>query len=386
MLGPNEKLIADIQSAELLKKALDTLTEHQFQEAESLAYKALLTDPQNGYAHMIRLLAAAKVTDPMELPDEILFDPKNELMKNAVTYGDEQLKNMLVAAKANSVTGKFLEQAQTEERAGNYDKAYDFYKAMGKFHNGQEKAKEMRYKQGEKAYAAGDYEKAVQYFKDAAGIADSHEKLQLAIQAQQVRKAFEKEVGNQHTYIEKRLQALCPAELKQYRNMEKTVNRGSWCHGVGYLIAAALMLLASVAMCLDVNANNSFIYVLFGVCWAFAIHKVFDWDFSFFKSCFIAFLCSAAPFALRFLSDSLFETETPAFYIAVLFSGIVFIRGLFRQIEYLRAKSMKKKKVQYKLTVLDPKINAIRKELAEKYSAKIDKHIAERWARSLTLH
>lgn len=386
MLGPNEKLIADIQAAEALKNAFDKLKEHQYRETEELACKVLEIDPENGYAHMFRLLAAAKVTDPMELPDEILSDPDNELFNNAFTYCDDTLKGFLIAAKAGSVSGKLLEKAQKEERAGHYDKAYDLYKTLGKHHNGYEKAKEIRYKQGEKAYADGDYEKAVQYFKDAAGCADSREKIQLATQAQQARKAFEKEVGNQHTYIEKRLQALYPAELKQYRNMEKTVNRGSWCHGVGYLIAAALMLLASVAMCFDVNANNSFIYLLFGVCWAFAIHKVFDWDFRFFKSCFVGFLCSAAPFVLRFLSDSLFETETPAFYIAVLFSGIVFIRGLFRQIQYLRAKSMKKKKVQYKLTVLDPKINAIRKELAEKYSTKVDKHIAERWARSLTLH
>ncbi len=385
MEGPNERFISSLFNTGSLKKALDKLQQQQYEEAEEIARQVIEKAPENGIAHCILLLASAKVIDFTQLPDDILSDPENPLFKNAFTYSEPDVQDMLLAAKANSVSGKILDQAQKEERAGHYDRAYEYYKTLEKRLNGYEKAKEMRYKQGENAYASCDYENAVRYFKEAAGCADSRQKLQLATQALEVRKAFDAEIGNQYTYIDKRMQALYPAEIKQYRKLEKTVNRASWCHGIGYLIAAMLMILASAAMCVDVNGNNSFIYLLFGVCWAFVIHKVFDWDFGLIKSCLTAFLCAAAPFALRFLSDSLFETETPGFFIVVCFSSIVFLRGLLQQIHYIRAKKMQKQKVQYRLTVIDPKINAIRKELVEKYSAQVDRSIAEKWVRTLTL-
>lgn len=385
MEGRNEKFFASLFQADLLAEALDKLQKHQYEEAEALACKVIEKAPEDGAAHCIRLFASAKVIDPMQLPDEILSDPDNILFRNAFDYSSKEMQNLLLAAKANSVSGKLLDQAQKEENAGHYDQAYEYYKTLGKRLNGFEKAKEMRYKQGENAYATCDYEKAVQYFKEAAGCADSRQKLQLATQALEVRKAFDAEIGNQYTYIDKQMQALYPAEIKQYRKLEKTVNSASWCHGVAYLIAAMLMVLASAAMCVDVNENNSFIYLLFGVCWAFVIHKVFDWDFGLIKSCLTGYLCAAAPFALRAVSDALFDTETPGFFIIVCFSSIVFLRALLQQIHYIRAKNVQKKKVQYRITVIDPRINAIRKELVEKYSAQLDRSIVEKWVRTLTL-
>lgn len=374
-----------VQLAEMMADAAILLEQKEYDKAEDLACKLIQKLPQEGFGHFLRLLAYAKVSDPMELPEEILSDPDNVLFRNAFQYGDKDIQNMLLAAKANSTSNKLLKRAQEEERAGHYDKAYDLYKALGAQHDGYQKTKEIRYKQAENAFSGGDYKKAVAYFTESRGFADSSQKLELAQQALQVRNAFEAEVGKESTYIERQLQSLYPTELRTYRQMEKTANRASWCHGVGYLIAAALMVIAAVAMCFDTNANNSFIYLLFGICWAYVIHKVFDWDFHLLKSGLTAFLCAAAPFALRWLSDSLFDTEDPAFYIAAGIGGIIFLRALLQQFAYIRGKKVQKQKVQYKIAVIDPKIKKIREALVEKYSDQLDRQIIQKWVRYLTL-
>lgn len=377
--------LTSIQLAEMMADAAILLEKKEYDKAEDLACKLIQKLPQDGFGHLLRLLAYAKVSDPMALPEEILSDPDNELFRNAFQYGDKDIQNMLLAAKANCTSNKLLKAAQEAERTGRYDDAYDYYKALGAHHNGHQKTKEIRYKQAENAFSGGDYKNAVAYFTEARGFADSSQKLEQAKQALQVRKSFEAEVGKESTYIERQLQTRYPAELKQYRHMEQTANRPSWCHGVGYLIAAALMVVSAVAMCFDTNANNSFIYLLFGVCWAFVIHKVFDWDFHLFKSGLTGFLCAAAPFVLRWLSDSLFDTEDPAFYVAVGIGGIIFLRALLQQFWYIQGKKAQKQKVQFKLTVIDPKINEIRKALVEKYSAQLDRQIVQKWVRYLTL-
>lgn len=374
-----------VQLAEMMADAAILLEKKEYDKAEDLACKLIQKFPEDGFGHLLRLLAYARVSDPSQLPEEILTDPDNPLFQNAFKYGDKEVQNMLLAAKANFTTNKVLKAAQEAEQTGRYDDAYDYYKALGAHHNGHQKTKEIRYKQAENAFSGGDYQKAVAYFTEARGFADSSQKLELAKQTLQVRKAFEAEVGKESTYIERQMQSLYPAQLRAYRQMEKTANRASWCHGVAYLIAAALMVVSAVAMYFDTNANNSFIYLLFGVCWAFVIHKVFDWDFHLIKSGLTGFLCAAAPFVLRWLSDSLFDTEDPAFYIAVGIGGIIFLRAVLQQINYIRGKKVQKQKVQYKITVIDPKINEIRKALVEKYSTQIDRQLVQKWVRYLTL-
>lgn len=377
-----------LTSAQLAKMTADAamlLEKKEFGKAETLAFELIRKAPEDGFGHLLRLLAHAKVSDPAHLPEEILSDPDNPLFQNAFKYGDKDIQDMLLAAKANLVSNEMLKAAQDAERAGNYDKAHDLYKTLGDTDNGFKKAKELRYKQAQNAFSRGDYKNAVTYFTESRGFSDSSQKLELAKQALQTRKAFEAEVGKESTYIERQLQTLYPAELKQYRQMEKIANRASYCHGVPYLIAAALMVVSAIAMYFNANANNSFIYLLFGVCWAFVIHKVFDWDFHLIKSGLTAFACAAAPFVLRWLSDSLFDTEDPGFYIAVGIGGIILLRALLQQFHYIRGKKAQKQKVQFKIAVIDPKIDQLRKALVEKYSDQLDRQTVQKWVRYLTL-
>ncbi|MBQ7916854.1 MAG: toll/interleukin-1 receptor domain-containing protein [Firmicutes bacterium] len=324
--------VAPVAPAINLRPIAAAIEDQDWAMANRLLSKALDTDPENGVLHYYAYLIKYELQDLMDMPYSPDYNPAADLLfQRMQRYGNAQL------------------QAQCTQFLSDW-------KNQGIYLRAEANLKDEQYAEAARQYSTlGDYRDSVQKAARAKAMI-----------------SLKKEIGNEADFYERKLQAAYPDKLAAYKKvLAATKKSGDYLPNFLYFLGS---LITAAAPVLGFAGPDPSIAMIWGFGLGFIICEWFDmfvldfWDFvkNVIVAAISAFVCG---FIYQFLEDSA-DATLPLLIMLAL--GVIFLLTAIAKLRKVSSyrKNTKAVKDQYK-TFVQPAINAIKKELNEKYSKDI---------------
>lgn len=331
------------------------------------------------------------------------LQPKGKQLKDAFPSAVEHMVALTKVMRGEGDRAELLLRPAAERVSipnKDYEMAFAVYIALKDY----PAARFVRYQQGLDAVKRGDGLEAHKYFLAALDhpgakekaqqtkrIAEERkallekaerEKAEKAKHIEEVHNAFLEKVGDTKTYLSRRIGETHGATLREMRAQLNKAYIDTPEISVGSLIFCFVGFLLSLAMHTDPDMDNNVIYIFFPLAMSIALHKMFDMEFGWIKSCAITFGILILPKILHDFSVDLFDTPTPAFVLLNLICAVPLVVALVGALRKIPANRAYRRAAVLR-GELKPVESKLRAELIDEFTPLVGRELAEKWVKEL---